>query len=289
MSHTILITGATGTVGRRVALELAQSGASVRAGVRDIDTAADLREAGVELVHLDFGDPASVEAAVRGVERIFLLTPFVEAPVPMVQAVVDAAKAADVRFIVRLSGLGADLESPLALAREHGRGEALVKDSGIDWAVLQPSFFMENVVNYMGETVREQGALYGASGEGRAAYIAADDIARTAAAILREPGGHAGQTYVLTGPAAVNNDDIAGALSQLLGKPVNAVDVDPDDHRRGLEEAGLPGWMVDGMSGLEAVKRNGWAEATTSAVERITGRPPEALASFLDRNAAAFA
>ena len=288
MRNTIFIAGATGTVGRRVALALAEAGADVRAGVRDLQNATDLREAGAEVVHLDYGAPQTVAAALEDIDRVFLLTPFVEEPVPMVRAVVQAAKAAGVSFIVRMSALGADVDSSLALGREHGRGEQVVKESGLDWAILQPSFFMENIITFMGETIREQGRIYGASGEGRAAYIAAADIAASAVAILREPARHVGQTYLLTGPSACNNVDIASALAVVLDKPVEAIDVPPDAHREGLEGAGLPGWMVDALCGLEGVKRNGWAEATTDAVERITGRPPQTLAAFLRAHADAF-
>lgn len=285
-SPIILVTGATGTVGRQVAASLARAGARVRAAVRNPAAAEDLRDAGVELVAFDFEDAASVRTAVDGVGRIFLLTPFVQDSGALVRAVVGAAKDAGVEFILRMSALGADPQSDFALARDHGQAENLVKDSGIDWAVLQPTFFMDNVVHYGGATIARDGALYGAAGEGRAAYVSTGDIADVAAAILQAPTEHRGQTYVVTGAKAHSDAELAAAVSEALAKPVRAIALSPEQQREGLLGMGTPPWMVDALVGLESVKRNGWAAGTTSVVSDVLGRAPESLTAFLQRNRA---
>ena len=283
-SPVILVTGATGTVGRQVAAALARAGASVRAAVRDPAKAEDLRDAGVELVRFDFGDPASVRAAVEGASRIFLLTPFVEDTRPLVTAVVEAAKSAGVDFILRMSALGADSESDFGLARDHGDAEAIVKDSGLPWAVLQPTFFMDNIIAYGSATIADQGALFGAAGDGRVAYVSTADIADVATAILQTPEPHRGQTYVLTGATAHSDADLASTVSDVLGRPIQSIALTPEQQREGLLSMGTPAWMVDGLVGLEAVKRNGWAEASTSVISDVLGRAPESLPAFLQRN-----
>jgi len=288
-SPVILVTGATGTVGRQVAAALAHAGARVRAAVRNPADADDLRQAGAEVVAFDFSDTASVRAAVDGVGRIFLLTPFVQDSRPLVAAVVSAAKEAGVKTIVRMSALGADPNSDFALAADHGQAETLVKDSGLGWTVLQPTFFMDNVVTYGGATIAAEGALYGAAGEGRAAYVSTADIAEVAAAILQSPGEHRGQTYVITGAKAFADDEVATAVSDALGKPVRSIALTPEQQREGLLGMGTPGWMVDALVGLEGVKRNGWAAATTSVIADVLGRAPESLPAFLQRNRARLA
>lgn len=285
----ILVTGATGTIGRQVALALAHEGAAVRAAVRDPAKAADLAEAGVELVSLDFSDPKRVVAAFEGVDRLFLLTPFVEDPRPMIDGVLGAARDARVRHIVRLSAAGADPSSPFALAREHGLIEEAVKRSGAGWTILQPSFFMDNLVNYGGaQSIAAEGRFYGAAGEGKAAYISSADVGAVAAKILRDPAAHAGQTYVLTGGEAVSNQELAALLGELRGKPVTYVDLTPEQQRAALEQQGAPGWMIDGFVGLEGVKRAGWAEAVSPVAQQILGRAPETYRAFLQRHLAAF-
>lgn len=285
----ILVTGATGTIGRQVALALARDGVPVRAAVRDPAKAADLAEAGVELVSLDFSDPQRVAAAFDGVDRLFLLTPFVEHPMPMIDAVLTAARAAGVRHIVRLSAAGADASSQFALAREHGEIEAAVQHSGAGWTILQPTFFMDNLVNFGGaQTIAAEGRFYGAAGEGKSSYVSSADVGAVAATILRDPDPHHGRTYVLTGGEALSNHELAALVGELRGEPVTYVDLTLEQQRAGLEQQGVPGWMIDGFVGLEAVKRAGWAEAVSPVVQTILGRAPETYRTFLQRHLAAF-
>ncbi len=285
----ILITGATGTTGRQVTLSLAQAGADVRAGVRDLGKAADLAEAGAELVRLDWSDPSSIAAAFEGVERLFLLTPFVEEPFPMVEAAVAAARSAGVKHIVRMSAAGADASADFALAREHGRAEEAVKASGIGWTILRPSFFLDNFLHFgPASTVKAEGRFYGASGQGKAAYISTADIAAAAAAILGEPEAHAAQTYALTGGEALADAEVAALLGELLGKPVTFVDLTLEQQRAALEGQKTPEWMIDAFLGLESVKRSGGASTISPALQTLLGRSPETARAFLQRNLSAF-
>lgn len=285
----ILVTGATGTIGRQVALSLARHGVPVRAGVRDPARADDLAAAGVELVTFDFADPSRVSAALVGIERLFLLTPFVEHPTPMIESVLGAAREAGVRHVVRLSAAGADPNAQFALAREHGEIEQVIERSGLGWTILQPTFFMDNLINYgAAHTIAAEGRFYGSSGEGKAAFVSSVDVGAVAAAILRAPEAHAGKTYVLTGGEALSAQQLASLVGELRGKPVTYVDLTPEQHRAAFEQHGAPGWMIDGMIALEGVKRNGWAEAVSPAVQDILGRPPETYRTFLQRHVAAF-
>lgn len=285
----ILVTGATGTIGRQVTLALAKAGADVRAAVRDPAKAEDLSQAGAELVRLDWDDPASVRAAMTGVERLFLLTPFVEEPSRMVDTALAAAQETGVQHVVRLSAAGADPNSDFALAREHGRNEDAVKNSGIAWTILQPNFFMDNLVNFgAAQSIKAEGRIYGAAGDGKTSFVSAADVGASAASVLQQPAEHAGQTYLLTGAEPVSNPELAQLLGDRLGRELIYVDMAPEQQRSALEEQGTPSWMVDAFVGLENVKRSGWAAGISPAVQQLVGRPPETLRDYVERNLGAF-
>jgi uncharacterized protein YbjT (DUF2867 family) len=284
----ILVTGATGTIGKQVVRALRERGVDVRAGARTPETLQDLAALGAEIVRIDWDDPASLGAAFAGVDRVFLLTPFVEDDLPHVKAAIAAARAAGVSFLLRMSAAGADASSPAALPRHHGQGENLVKESGIRWAVIRPNFFQDNFVNYQAGSIKAQGAFYGAGGEGKTAYVSSSDVGASAAAILAAPEAHASQTYLLTGPEALSDGEVARLLGVLIGREVEFVNLEPDGLAAGLRSQGTPEWQVQALLFLESVKAHGWAAAVSPAVQQITGRAPENIRAFLERNKARF-
>jgi uncharacterized protein YbjT (DUF2867 family) len=281
----ILITGANGTIGTATVRALRAAGAEVRAGLRSPEKGGLLRELGADIVPFDLSAPATLRSALDGVERMLLITPFVEHATELVTAAVEAAKEAGVSFLLRLSGLGADAESPALLARQHGVGERIVRDSGIAAAVIRPSFFMDNLINFSGASIKAEGAIYGAAGDGKVAFLSSRDIGRVAATILGNPEERAGKTYVLTGPSALDHDQAARALGAAIGKEVRYVNLAPEQLAAGMRQRGLPEFAVEGLVFLERVKAQGWASGVTSSVADITGRTPETLAEFLSREA----
>lgn len=279
-----LVTGATGTIGSQVARTLLQRGVDVRVGLRDPAKGDALAKAGAEVVRLDFDDPSSLTAAFAGVDRLFLLTPFVETFLPQVEAAVAAASDADVSFILRLSALGADPKSDDGLSGQHGKAEEVVKDSGADWAVVRPTFFADNVLKYQGGAVA-QGAFYGASHGGKVAYVSSRDIAEASAAILTDPTAHASKTYTLTGPTPVTDEEVAAQLSAISGRAIAYVDLSAEQLLQGQIDAGTPPWMAEHLVTLEGVKSAGWAANPTDDLPKLLGREPEAPAAFLQRHA----
>jgi uncharacterized protein YbjT (DUF2867 family) len=189
-----------------------------------------------------------------------------------------------VKFILRMSAFGAHPDSPDGISREHGQCEELVKKSGLGWAIVQPTFFQDNFINFQGQNIVATGAFYGASAGQKTAYIASEDIAASAAAILKSPDAHQGKTYVLTGPSAHTDAEVATLLGDVLGRPVNYVDLPPEQFQGGLLAQGAPAWMADHITKLEGFKSRGEAAATTPSVKTITGRDPEPLRSYLTRN-----
>ena len=279
-----LVTGATGTCGKQTVRRLLELGVDVRAGARSKDAATGLAALGAEVVELDFDRPETLRPAFSGVSSAFIITPFVEKPLPHLEAAVEAARAEGARHLVRLSAAGADPKSEAKLPRDHGTGELLVEKSGLGWTVLRPTFFMDNFVNFQAPAIAATGRFYGASHGGRTAYVSSRDIAAVAAAVLAEPEARAGQKLELTGAEALEDAEVAERLGDTLRKAVEYVDLEAAQFAEGLRSQGTPEWMIEDLVFLEEVKAAGWASSVSPVVEQITGRTPESLAEFLGRH-----
>jgi uncharacterized protein YbjT (DUF2867 family) len=287
MTDTVLVTGATGTTGSALVRELlaADADVAVRAGVHSLDSATDLPD-GVDVVEMDQTDPDTLGPAFAGVDRAYLLTPFVPEQTPLVENLVDAATAAGVDHLVRHSALGAGSDDPAySLAADHAAAERVVESAGIDYTHVRPTAFMQNLLGEA-ETIREQGAIYNPVGE-PVAYVDARDVAGVAAAVLTG-SGHAGEAYPVTGPEAVTWGDVADALAAELGRDVSHVQVSMDDARAGLADAGMPDPLVDGYVGLLQWFESGGGDEVYSTVEDLTGRPARSVREFVADHAAAF-
>jgi uncharacterized protein YbjT (DUF2867 family) len=282
---TILVTGATGNVGAQVVRELRGRGASMRAFVRDADKAAQLLGEDIDLAVGDFGDPESIRTALDGVDRVFLTSANGLHEVEHENAVIDAAAAAGVRLIVKLSALGAQVGSALPGQDWHGRIEEHLRRSGVPAVILQSNFFMSNL--FASADAIKHGKLFAPAGGGKVSMIDPRDIAAVAAVALTTDG-HDGQTYVLTGPEAITHDDIVKELSTASGRPVEFVDVPEEAARQAFIEAGLPDWLVTHLIGLFGLIRQGALEQTTDIVRTLTRREPRTFAGFAQDHAMIF-
>ncbi|MCB2376004.1 SDR family oxidoreductase [Hymenobacter sp. BT635] len=282
---TILVTGATGTVGTELISALANRGLTVRAGVHSLIKGDRLRQMHPELqlVEIEYSKPQTLHVALTGVDRLCLITPFSEDQVEIGKRVIDAAKLAGVQHIVRLSAAGADAEPGIQLGRWHREVERHLEQSGIPYTILRPGSFMQNFVNYNAESICHEGKLYMPLGNGKVSYIDARDIALTAAHILSAEGStHHGQAYELTGPQALGLDEVAAAISQATGQPVTYVDVPEETARQAMGQA--PAWMSEAMLELYGLSKAGYAAGVTNTVEAITGCPPHTIEQFAHHN-----
>ena len=281
-----LVTWATGTVGSAVARELRERGVTVRAFVRDPGRAAAVLSDDVELAVGDFEEPSSIRRALADVDGVFLACGNVPGQVRFETAAIDAAAAAGVRRIVKLSALGAEVGSALAFWDWQGRIEQRLAQSGVPAVVLRPANYMSNLLA-SAEAIAHTGMLFAPAGGARVAMIDPRDVAAAAAAVLTEDG-HDGQAYALTGPAARSYEEIAAALSEAAGRGIAFVDVDDEAARRDMLEAGLPGFVADFLVGLFGALRAGAHATPTDTVRALTGSEPRSVAGFARDHAAAF-
>jgi len=259
----ILVTGASGTVGSEVVKALGGRSAGVRAGYR---TRPQNVPAGVESVKLDYERPDTIRPALQGVDTLFLLSNTVDPE----RKVVDEAKRAGVKRIVKLSVIGA-AEEGFTFARWHRAVEKYIEASGLGWTFLRPNGFMQNVVTYMGETIRSQSAIYSPAGNAAASHVDARDVGAVGARVLTDKG-HEGKAYELTGPAALTYGQIAEILSRVLGRTIGYVPISPEQYRQAAVAAGTPEGYADALVDLNRYYLEGKASVVTPSVRQLTGR-----------------
>ncbi|HEX6678863.1 MAG TPA: SDR family oxidoreductase [Actinomycetes bacterium] len=283
---TVLVTGATGNVGSRVIKELRGRGVPVRAFVRDADQASAVLGPEVDLAVGDFAKPASIEAALDGVDALFLACGNLPPQVEFERNVIDAAARAGVRRLVKLSALGARFGSPVDFWDWHAQIERHLQASGIQWVVLRPRFYMSNLLGSV-ETIRSAGAIFAPAEGVKVPMIDPLDVAATAATVLSDDG-HEGQTYELTGPEAITFHDVAAQVSRVTGRPARFVPVPESAALDALLQTGMPDWMAHNIMTVFAELREDPAAQVTDAVHALTGRQPRHLTEFLADHAALF-
>jgi len=282
-----LVTGATGKTGGRVLKGLVAAGETdVRGMTRTEDKAGGIEEAGGKAVIGDMAQPSTLEAALAGVDRVYLVAGSDERQAEHESNVVDAAKATGVSRIVKLSVVGVAADSPVRFGRAHAAAEAKVEASGIGYTFLRPNGFMQNNMGHAA-TISEQGRFYAPYGDAPIALIDAEDIASAAVVALREDGRE-GKAFDLTGPEALTNPDLAERYSKVLGREIAWVDVPEADFLETMRGFGYPEWNLAGFSELWAIYRAGYAASTSTGFRDITGREPRSYDDFIEQHREAF-
>ncbi|MBV9300644.1 MAG: SDR family oxidoreductase [Acidobacteriaceae bacterium] len=271
----ILITGATGNVGREVLKQVAQSGVPVRAGVQSLGKASV--PSGVEVAVVDYNQPETLRSALNGVDRVFLVGPPTAQLPALERKAVDVIASSDVRQLVKLSAMGG---REAIFPRQHAESEDYILSSGAPYTFLRPNGFMQNVVNYSSSTIVRENVFYGSEGNGKVSQIDIRDIAAVATRVLTEEG-HIGKTYTLTGPEALSNTQVAAVLSDVLGRQIRFVNLDPSQLKQALLSAGSPEWSADALVDLQRLYREGKAATVTPDVEQILGRKPTSFVEFV--------
>lgn len=282
----ILVTGASGNVGGAVLQELLRSSAPVRSMYRSTGDAAKA-PAGTNPVIADFADRVSLERALDGVDRVYLVCSPIPQLVELESNMVDACRVHGIRYLVLNSALGADTYDK-SFPKWHHEVEEHLRASGIPATILRLESFMQNIPAFFASTINSQGAFYAAMGEAAVGFVDVRDIGAVVAKILTSDG-HAGKTYTLTGPELLNYSQVAAKLSQVLGRPVRYVAITQEQLRPSLRDMGMPPWQVEALADLQAYYADGTGGKVTSDVRDVLGREPVRMDQFLRDYASAFA
>ncbi|MFW5937825.1 MAG: SDR family oxidoreductase [Halanaeroarchaeum sp.] len=278
----IFVTGATGTVGRHVASELADRDASVRLGLRRPDRVPNGLAPSGDVVTFDFEQPETWGRALDDVDRLFLLRPpGVDAST--IGAFAEAAARVGVEHVVYLSGYGAG-RNPL---NPHFWSERRIVAADIDHTLLRAAYFAQNLAEVHRTDVVERDEIFVPAGDGEASFVDARDVGAVAATALTEPG-HANRAYDVTGPAALDFDQVATIFSDVLGREITYPDPSLREFVRRTRQRGTSTGYLLLLSSIYTAIRLGFAGRVSGDAERILGREPRRLATFVEDYAEEF-
>jgi uncharacterized protein YbjT (DUF2867 family) len=280
---TVLVTGATGNVGSVVVHELLRSRQDVRVLTRDAGRARRVLGGDVDVVVADLADRPGVDRALAGVDRVFLAMGNHPGQVTAECTVVDAATAASVERLVKLSGPAPRPDSPLVIEQWHARIETHLAASGLPAVVLHPGSYMTNLLAFA-DPVATAGMLPAPTAGARVAFVDPRDVGSVAAALLVAERLPAARTLRVTGPAAVTYEEVATALTAVLGREVRFVPVTDDAARAAMAGAGLPELLVEAFLAVYRMQREGRLAEVADTVPAVLDRPARAIEDFLDEH-----
>lgn len=277
MTERIGVTGATGRLGGLVARELAQAGIPLRLLVRDPARAPDLP--GSEIAVATFAHTPGAVAALDGI-RTLLMVSADEKPGRLQEhrGFLDAAAEAGVRHVVYTSFLAAAPDAVFTLARDHWATEEHLRGSGLAFTVLRDNLYCDELRHFVVD-----GVIRGPAGDGRVSAVARADVARVAAAVLRDPAAHSARTYDLTGPEALTMTEIAAGYAEVTGRPARFENETIEQAYRSRERWNPPPWQADAWVSTYAAIASGALATVSSAVADLTGRQPLSLRDVLRR------
>src|SRR6266508_6449451 len=278
----ILITGVTGHIGKELIPLLLESQQPIRVLVRDERKVAHLNPC-IERAVGDLNNLDSLTSAMRGVDKVFLVTFETQQDIN----VIEAAKRAGVQHIVKLSTLEAT-EHKIKVGKWHYEREELIRASGLDWTFLRPGMFMSNSIEWWSESIKHQGSLFFPGGKKvKVAPVDPRDVAKVAAVALTQPG-HSRQAYELTGSELFTIGEKVQVISGVLGKPIQYVDIPPIAAKLFMLKSGMDKTLVKSLMEMLASLRKNEGAIVTDTLQRLTGNPPRTFAEWCCEHLKAF-
>ena len=277
MENKILVTGATGNIGKEIVKLLKEKGANF------VAVANDKKINGVETVAADFADITSLEKAMEGVSTLFMVLPNHPEMVKWGQNIIEAAKKTGVKYIVRSSGSLADKNSPLKISQLLAETDQDLIESGINYTITSPSFFMQNFINFFASDYKN-GAIYQPAGDGKVSWTDVKDIAAVNVEILLNPEKYKGQNLIITGSESFDYSEAVNRMNKILGKECKYVAVSDEAAIEAMKGMQFPDFIIELMISLNQCIVQGFAEETTDTVEKILGRKPISFNQFVEEN-----
>lgn len=281
---TILVTAATGNVGKQVFKQLVEAGENPRVFVRSAEKAKDICPQGdYQIAVGDVMDLEALRGAMEGVSAVYLavLDAF-QHDFTYLENIITAARENNVQRLVLMSAFKVEELIDMPFIQWHIKSEELLMNCGIDCTILQPDWFMQNFLAYC-----QNGQLNLTMGECKNSFIDTADIAAAGIAALKD-SKHAGKTYMLTGPEALNHHEIAATIAEVTGRSCVYNYIQPEIVRQGLEALGKEKWYIDMYIDITSPMRAGRIQAPTADFESIMGRKPVSFKEFVEANVELF-
>lgn len=275
MSENILVAGASGTFGKELVKKLMENGACIRVGVRNLARAEGMNLGNCPVVILDYEKAETFKTAFEGIEKFFLATPTGYPQIEeLIIPVINAAKESGVSHLVSLSAAGVQQDSatPLSIA------EKCVQNSGIDYTILRPNLFMQNLLN-LSPSIKKNNQIRLAAASANISFVDVRDVASAAATILIH-SSHKNHIYLLTGNESPDLFDIARTLSQVTGKTISYIPVSHNEAYKELLSCGLSPQRANLINGLFEIARQGWCELIQPDLKEILKQEPTSFEQF---------
>ncbi len=284
---TLLVTGASGQLGRRVVeLLLVANAGTIIATTRTPEKLSDLSRRGVIVRYADFNEPESLAAAFAGVDRLLLIsTDALGEPglrLKQHQAAIKAAEAAGVSHVIYTSLANPGPESAVLFAPDHYGTEEALAASQLNWTVLRNNLYADLLLFSLSQAI-QMGQLFSAAGEGKIAYITREDCAQAAAAALLS-SFNGRKILNITGPAALSQNDLANLATKISGTPITYVPLELEVLIQNMVAAGLPRPIAETYASIDTATAQGQFEAVSNDFTELTGSKPTAVANFLAAN-----
>jgi uncharacterized protein YbjT (DUF2867 family) len=279
--RTILLTDPTGTVSNAIINRLASSGRNIIRGAVDTKVKVDKLKHVHEIANIDYTRPETIADALNNIDRLFLRIPPSVEMVDISSNFVEGAKKNGVKFIVKLSTMGADLEPGYTSGRLHREVEKIIEESGIPFAFLRPNSFMQSFITRSSQTIKNQNAIYLPAGDEKISLVDARDVAAVAAELLTNNGSqHINKVYDITGPEALSHSQVAEILSKETGRRVSYVNISEEDLRKWMKEMSVVDWSIDNALELFRMYRSGYRSQVTTVVQQLTEQKPTSFSQF---------
>lgn len=280
----ILLIGVHSNIGAELGKRLLANNEPVRVFVRSEQSVAQLQSLGYEVSVGNLAEPETIRHALKGIDRMFLLTTPDADDVTWHTNAIEEAKQARVHHLVRCSLLGADAHTWVTFRRQHGLSDRYLEQSGIPYTILRPNYYMQNVTGSIIPSIDEQGQFYSSVGDARLSMVDTRDVATVAAQVLTHTG-HLNKVYELTGPQALSYNDVAQLLSTSMGRAIRYRDVSLDTIRQTYQSYGMSEWLTNSIAELyqdyQISGLGGYAAQISHHVQEITGQPPSTLDMLL--------
>lgn len=285
----ILVTGAAGRTGSHVVKQLIEQEYPVRAMVRRLDAKSErLTALGAEVIVGDFLNLGSLRTAMNGIKRAYFCYPPADLLLEAATNFAIVAKELDFESVVNMSQIIVRENHPSALSRQHWLSEQVLNWADVGATHIRPTFFAEMAAILSAESIARDGKLYLPHGDKKHAPVTTEDIAAVVVGVLKNPEPHIGKAYIVTGQQVLSQTDIAGIIAEVIGKPVEYVDIPMEYWQQAMTEKGHPKFLIDHLSRVGEDYQNGLFDKVTDVVFKIGGREPKSFNQYIRENKAEF-
>lgn len=282
----ILVLGATGNIGTAVLKNLQNKNAEIFAGVQSNDKTGLVTQFGAKPIVVDFMNQESLNQVLRGMDRVFLVTPIMQNPDKVTEMVIKAAKVNNLKHLVRSTAAGANSKGPIQLSRWAGLSEELILSAKLNYTIIRPYTFLQNFINFHSYTIKNQNAFYLPVGNAKTSYIDLNNVGEVVANVLTTDN-YFGKTIELSGLEYTHNE-IAEIISKVLDRKISFVDVSEEVARTEMSKTKMPEWLINALMELNYATKQGWLAGYSVDYKNITGKDYTNADMFFEINKSVF-